>query len=291
MSRPGRNHPGLHDPAGSADAEPQPPGPDRRVADRRASSNRARQETLHAPDNQDVLARSTHETLMSELAASIAHELQQPLTAIATNARASSRFLESDVADLQQVEAALRDIDADARRASDIVARIRNLFRPRDVARTPLGIRRVIADVARSFDQTARANGVVVSIDTPDDLPEITGDQVQLEQVVKNLVTNALQAMEAVAGRPRILVIRAARQDEGTLLVSVSDSGAGIPAAERPLIFTAFHTTKADGMGLGLAISRSIVESHGGNLWAVRNDGPGETFHFTLPIANGNRAP
>jgi signal transduction histidine kinase len=254
-----------------------PAGPqvtlERRVADRRRS-------TAHVTDRDALTRRAT----MSELTASIAHEIHQPLTAIATNARAIVRFLGADAPDLQEVEAALREIDADARRASDIVSRIRHLFRQREAPKGPLNIRNLVADASRSLEIEARASGASLVVDVAEGLPDVAGDEVQLQQVLLNLGVNGLQAMMAVTAWPRVLTLQVARQDAGTLLVSVRDTGVGIAPEDRPLIFNALHTTKPDGMGLGLSIARTIVESHGGRLWADANDGPGETFQFTLPI-------
>lgn len=171
----------------------------------------------------------------------------------------------------------------DAHRAGDVIARIRGFLRRGELLPTRVDLEDVVGEVLGLVQAEARAQGVVLSHTPAPGLPAVRGDRVQLQQVILNLVMNALEAIAAAAHPPRVLAVNLSRPEASkAVLVEVRDSGVGIPPADRDRIFDAFHTSKPEGMGMGLAISRSIVEAHGGRLWATPNDGGGETFRFTL---------
>jgi signal transduction histidine kinase len=231
------------------------------------------------------LARMARVTTMGELAASIAHEINQPLTAVVINGNACRRWLAAEPTNMQEANEALQRIIRDANRASDVITRIRGFLRRGEQRQTRLDVNEVIGEVIGLVQGEARTNGVSLQFEAAADLPVVVADRVQLQQVVLNLVMNAIEAMGSITGRARILEVWTEARDPDAVLVAVRDSGVGLDPEHRDRIFDAFYTTKSEGMGMGLAISRSIVEAHGGRLWATPNAGPGETFQFTLPIA------
>ena len=231
---------------------------------------------------QSDLARVSRVTTMGELVASIAHEINQPLAAVVANGQASLRWLAVAPSNVQEAEDAVRRIVRDANRASEVIARIRQFLKRGDSSRAPVAVAEVIADALVLVQDQARSNGISLSSAAAADLPAVLADRVQLQQVLLNLVMNAIEAMASHDAAAHTLAIDAARQN-GTVVVAVRDSGVGLDPAQREHIFDAFYTTKADGMGMGLAISRSIIEAHGGRLWATANSGEGETFRFSLP--------
>jgi PAS domain S-box-containing protein len=228
------------------------------------------------------LAHVSRVTTLGEMAASIAHEVDQPLSGVVINANACVRFLSRASPNLDEVRDGLQAIARDGRRASDVIGRIRALALRTPTEKELLDINDLIRDVVVLAEGEARRTRARVRTELGEDLPRVLGDAVQLQQVVLNLLLNGLDAMHAVQGRPRELVIYTEREATDHVRVSVQDSGAGIDPALAPRIFDAFYTTKGSGMGMGLSISRSIVEQHGGRLWAVPNDGPGTTFQFTV---------
>ena len=228
------------------------------------------------------LARVNRAFTVGELTASIAHELNQPLAAVVANASACERWLQAPAPDIAEAVEALRRISRDATRASEVIARIRALLTRRPLRMAALRIEDVIRDVLLLVQRDAGANNVAVRATAAEGLTCVTADRVQLEQVVLNLVLNAIEAMGAVAG-PRKLDVHAQPQGTDGVLVAVRDSGGGVNPRIADKVFDAFFTTKAEGMGMGLAICRSIVEAHGGALWATNNAGAGATFQFTLP--------
>jgi PAS domain S-box-containing protein len=234
---------------------------------------------------QAELAHAARVMTMGELSAALAHELTQPLTAILSNAQAALRFLNPPLSDLEEVRAILADIVADDRRAGEVIQRLRGLLTRSEPERLPLDINEVIRDVVRLIHSELVIKNVTVVLDLGRDLPPVPGDRVQLEQVILNLFINGVEAMAAVEDRPRELLIRSCRQAGGGTLVMVRDVGIGLDPQQAERIFDSFYTTKPKGMGLGLSISRSIVEAHGGRLWASPNMGYGTTFQFTLPAA------
>jgi PAS domain S-box-containing protein len=233
---------------------------------------------------QAELAHVARVTTLGELAASIAHEVNQPLTAVITGAHACARWLASEPPNLAEANSTVQRIVRDANRAAEVIARIR-AFLQRGAAQAAVDINEVIAQVVAMARGEIRTQGVTLVLAPAAGLPPIVGDRIQLQQVILNLVINGIDAMSQVTKRTRTLEIEAGRHGVDALRVAVRDSGVGLPSGHRDRIFEAFHTTKPHGMGMGLAISRSIVEAHGGTLWASPNDGPGTTFQFTLPVA------
>ena len=219
------------------------------------------------------------------MTAAIAHELNQPLGAIMNNAQAGMHVLANNEPRLDEVREILQDVIGDARRAGDVIQRLRTLLRKSRQEMNPVEINAIIRELAAVVRTDALLRHVEIELDLAADLPSVQGDQVQLQQVMLNLILNGIDAMGARREDGRIR-IRTAR-DHDAVLVSVSDEGPGIPAATFPHIFEAFYTTKPAGMGMGLAICRSIVEAHAGRIWAVNNPEGGATFQFSLPIGPG----
>jgi signal transduction histidine kinase len=238
---------------------------------------------------QAELAHVTRIMTMGELTASIAHEVNQPLAAVTTNGNAGLRWLAPDPPNLQEARECLRRIIRDGHRASDVIARIRALVKKSAPAKAPLDLSDMIQEVLAMINPETHRHRVAVRTDLAAGLPPVRGDRVQVQQVLLNLVMNGIEAMQAVTDRPRELRIRTQPHESDTVLVAVQDTGLGLEPQSLPRLFEAFYTTKPAGMGLGLSISRSIVEAHGGRLWATPNDGPGATFQFTLP-AESERA-
>jgi PAS domain S-box-containing protein len=235
-----------------------------------------------------ALAHVSRLTTMGELTASIAHEVNQPLTAVVNNANACISLLPNGAPNLDEVREALVEIIDDADRASEVIARIRQLAKKTPVERIPLDFRDVIADVLALARHEAATRRVTIHFEIPKEPPLVLGDRVQLQQVLLNLVVNGMDAMNTVEESKRVLLIRGHRETrDGRLetLVSVRDAGTGFKPEEMDRLFEAFYTTKPQGMGMGLAISRSIIEAHGGRLWAEPNQGSGATFLFSLPVA------
>ena len=237
-------------------------------------------------DAQDNLARVSRVQAMAELAAAIGHEINQPLAAIVTNASFSLRQLSSSLPDLDELRIAIAEIVDDSTRASSVVSRIRGLLVNRTPGRTPLDINEVIRDVAAILRNELNRNRVSLVTKLATDLPPVPGDEVQLQQVLINLVMNAIEAMRTSTQPSRRLLIRSIRET-GEVLVQIQDSGPGIKPEETDHIFEPFFTTKAEGTGMGLSICNSIVESHGGRLWTVPNSS-GALFQFTLPISDAS---
>jgi signal transduction histidine kinase len=216
------------------------------------------------------------------MAASIAHEVNQPLSGVVINANACLRWMAGDPPNMGEVRDAVQRIIRDGKRASDVIARIRNLSKKSSVQKEPLDLNETIAEVVAFVQGEVRRTRVTLRTDLASDLPRIIGDRVQLQQVVLNLVLNGLEAMNAVADQPRELAIETRRENSEHIRVAVRDVGVGLDPESIHRLFDAFYTTKQGGMGMGLSISRSIIENHGGRLWAVPNDGPGATFLFTV---------
>jgi PAS domain S-box-containing protein len=230
---------------------------------------------------QDKLARVTRIQAMAELAAAVAHEVNQPLTAIMTNANFSIRQLNGSTPNLDEIRTAIREIVDDSTQASSVLSQIRGLLVHRTPRRAPLDINQIIEDVITLLRNEVSRNRISLSTDLASDLPGVPGDSVQLQQVLINLVINAIEAMRTSTQLPRKLLIRSVR-NTGEVLVQVQDSGPGIEPEVADRIFETFFTTKPEGTGMGLSICRSIVESHGGRLRTVPNS-TGALFEFTLP--------
>lgn len=230
------------------------------------------------------LAHIGRVSAMGELAASLAHELNQPLTAILNNAEVALLQLEASSPNLAGLREILADIVADDKRATEVIHRVRTLVRKGDLAYAPLDINDVVAEVAGLVRNDVVLRNVPMTVDLATGLPGIRGDRVQLQQVVLNMVLNGLEAMLEPNGRERALAIRTARAGDAAVMVAVEDSGVGIDADDVERMFEPLYTTKPGGLGMGLAIARTIVQAHGGQLRASNNRTGGATFGFTLPV-------
>ena len=228
------------------------------------------------------LAHVARVTTLGEMAASIAHEVDQPLSGVVINANACVRFLTGATPNIAEVRDGLQAIARDGRRASEVIARIRALARRAPAEKELLDINEVIREVIVLAEGEALRTRARLLTHLAANLPRVLGDRIELQQVVLNLLLNGLDAMRAVMDRPRELVIRTEREEADRVRVAVRDSGSGIDPQLLPRVFDAFYTTKRGGMGMGLSISRSIVERHGGRLRVVPTDGPGTTFQFTV---------
>jgi PAS domain S-box-containing protein len=238
------------------------------------------QDRKRAEQLQADLAHTNRISMLGELAASISHELKQPISAAVMDAQASLRWLSRDQPDLEQVRRATAAIMKDGMRAADIIDRLRSLYKKTPPQRESVDVDEIIGEMVLLMRSEANEYAVSIRTDLAADLPKITADRVQLQQVLMNLMLNGIEAMKETGG---VLTVRMGRHGGGQVLISVSDTGAGLPAGRADEIFNAFFTTKPQGSGMGLTISRSIVESHGGRLWATANNGRGTTFYFTLP--------
>jgi PAS domain S-box-containing protein len=252
------------------------------ITERKLAERALQQKEISLRQTQAELAHVSRVTTMGELAASIAHEVNQPLVGVVTNASASLRLLAGDSPNLVETREAMRAIIRDGNRAADVVSRMRGLFKKARPAKEPLDINEAIEEVVLLTRGEARRNKAALRMELAANLPSVMADRVQIQQVILNLILNGIQAMRAVEDRERIMVVRTQRGEDDQIRVAVQDCGIGIGPGSVERIFDAFHTTKPGGMGMGLTISRSIVESHGGRLWATANDGPGATFQFTV---------
>jgi len=242
---------------------------------KRAAAERQRLHELEAN-----LAHINRVSMMGELTASLAHEIKQPIAAALMDAKTCVRWLRRDAPDIAEgCEAALRMIN-DATRAAEVIDRVRSLYKRETSDRELLDINEIIREMIILVHDKADRNSISIHTELDYKLPEITADRIQLQQVLMNLLLNGIEAMKGANGE---LTITSKRTNDGQLLISVSDSGIGLPVGEGDRIFEAFFTTKEQGTGMGLSISRRIVESHGGHLWACANTGSGATFQFTLP--------
>jgi len=240
------------------------------------------QDRKRAEQLQADLAHTNRVSILGELVASISHELAQPITATTNNAKASLRWLQRDPPDLAQVRKGTESIVEAGTFASEIIDRLRSLYKKAPSKRELVAINEVIGEMVRLLRSEANEYAASIRTDLAADLPKITADRVQLQQVLMNLMLNGIEAMKETGG---VLTVKTGAGEGDQVLISVSDTGVGLPAGRADEIFNAFFTTKLHGSGMGLAISRSIVESHGGRLWATSHDGRGATFHFTLPTA------
>ena len=222
---------------------------------------------------------------LGELTASLAHELNQPLTAILSNAQAAERLLAAAAPNLEEVREILRDIVTDDRRATEVIRRLRALVKKGDLEFVPLDLNELIREVARLMRSDAISRGISLSLELAADLPTVRGDRVQLQQVVLNLVLNGLDAMHEPGGGERTLVIRTAGDGADAVAVSVQDAGTGIDEKNVDQLFHPLFTTKTEGLGMGLTIARTIVDAHGGRLSAANNVTAGATFQFSLPVS------
>ena len=229
------------------------------------------------------LAHINRVSMMGELGASIAHEVNQPLAGVVSSGSACLRWLAGEAPNLEEAREAARRIVRDGKRAGEVIARIRTLTRRAEMPREKLDLNDTMREVLALVGDEAKGKSVIIRTQFAEDLSPVSGDRVQLQQVVLNLVMNGIEAMSSVGGRARELVIATQNLDPDQVQVSVEDSGIGIDPEKLDKIFDSFYTTKPGGMGMGLSISRSILQAHGGRLWATGKDGPGTIFHFTLP--------
>ena len=234
---------------------------------------------------QSELAHVARVTALTTLTASIAHEVNQPLSGIITNASTCLRMLAADPPDVDGARETARRTIRDGNRASDVIARVRALFTKKESATESVDLNEAAREViALSLSELQRSR-VILRPEFADDLPPVTGDRVQLQQVILNLLVNASDAMSGVDDRPRQMVIRTERDEGDRVRLTVRDAGVGLEPGGVDKLFEAFYTTKSGGMGIGLSVSRSIIESHHGRLWAAPNDGPGASFSFSIPCA------
>jgi C4-dicarboxylate-specific signal transduction histidine kinase len=232
---------------------------------------------------QTDLAHVSRVTTMGELTASIAHEVNQPIAAMVTNASACLRWLAHETPDLEKARTAATRIVRDGTRAAEIISRIRLIFSKGTPQRQAVDINRLVRETIELLGNQATRHAVSIQTDLTPDMPQIMADPVQLQQVVVNLIVNGIDAMKDVAGA-RQLGVTSRRAEDDQVVVSVSDTGIGLPQQQADQVFNAFFTTKPHGTGMGLSISRSIIEAHRGRLWAAPNEPGGATFAFALPI-------
>jgi C4-dicarboxylate-specific signal transduction histidine kinase len=245
---------------------------------------RAEQAEQALRKTQAELAHVTRVTSLGELTASIAHEINQPLAAIAANADACLSWLGRTPPDLNAARRSVEWIVDDGNRVSEVIRHIRALAKKTDIEKAPLDVNVVITEVMALVARELASQDVVLRMALAPALPAIYGDRVQLQQVIINLVMNGIEAMNAITGRARELLVGSGQDDARNVVVTVTDSGVGICDQDAERLFSPFFTTKSDGMGMGLSICRSIVEAHGGRLSVCRNESVGATFRFTLPL-------
>ena len=231
------------------------------------------------------LARVASITSLGVLTASIAHEINQPLSGIVTNASTCLRMLSADPPNIDGARETVRRTIRDGNRASDVITRLRTLYSKKEPAPESMDLNEATREVTALSMSDLERSGVILRYELADDLPPVVGDRIQLQQVILNLLRNGADAMGTTDDRARELLIRTERDGDDQVRLSVKDSGVGFIPQTADKIFEAFYTTKADGMGIGLSISRSIIEAHQGRLWAAPNDGPGSTFSFSIPCS------
>ncbi|MGB7952274.1 MAG: ABC transporter substrate binding protein, partial [Candidatus Binatia bacterium] len=240
---------------------------------------------LEAQRHRDELAHVSRVSMMGQLASTLAHELNQPLGAILGNAEAAELFLERDPPALDELRAILVDIREDDLRAADVIQRMRSLLMRGKLQLQPLAVGELIAEAIVLVKPNALLREVEISVELAPELPAVRGDRVQLEQVLLNLMLNGMDSLKGCPAEQRRMIVSAHHSDDRTVEVAVSDFGHGIPADRLERIFESFYTTKADGLGMGLAISQTIIKAHQGDIWAKNNPHGGATFYFSLPVA------
>jgi signal transduction histidine kinase len=237
--------------------------------------------------NREELAHVTRVSTVGELTTSVAHELNQPLGAILSNADAAEMFLAADPPALDEVRDILADIRKDDQRASEVIRRMRNLLQKHDLTPKSIEINEAVEEVLKLISTGVSARKVAIKFERTAGLPRVWCDPVHFQQVVLNLVLNGMEAMAGLLEEKRQVVVRTGPGDNGTVKIAVVDSGPGIPTDRLPKLFEPFFTTKKEGMGMGLSIARTIVEAHHGQIWAENNSGAGATFYFTVPVDEG----
>lgn len=242
----------------------------------RASSAKALQR------RREELAHVARVATMGELASSVAHELAQPLTAVLSNARAGLRFLDRETPDMEEIRSALENIAEDAARAGQVIKNLRSLFKRQETERSRLDVNALILGTLRLVASDCNQKKIILETDLAPDLPTILGDQVQLQQVLLNLLLNALDSIPPESVLRKVCICTTI--GSGFVRIAVVDTGSGVAAENMGCIFNSFFTTKPEGLGMGLPISRYIIEAHCGRLWAEKNDGCGMTFCLSLPV-------
>jgi len=246
------------------------------------SSRRQSEEALDKARSE--LAHVARAMTLGALTASIAHEVNQPLSGIITNASTCVRMLDADPPNVDGARETAKRTIRDGHRASDVITRLRALFTHKEVAMESIDLNEATREVIALMRAELERNRVITRTELADELPLVTADRVQLQQVILNLIRNGSDAMSTVDDRPRELWLRTEREGDRVRL-SVKDAGIGLEPQSLERLFQTFYTTKDDGMGIGLSVSRSIIENHGGRLWATPNDGPGVTFSFSIPVS------
>jgi C4-dicarboxylate-specific signal transduction histidine kinase len=246
-----------------------------------------RQSEIELQQVRGQLAHAGRVSMMGQLASALAHELNQPLGAILRNAEAAEMFLQRATPDLDEVRAIVADIRRDDQRAGEVIERLRALLKRRDIESHPLPVNDLLSEVVALVRADASARGVMIEIITQPDLPLVRGDRVHLQQVLINLVINAMDALTDMKLVDRRVTVSAQRDGPGFVEVAVSDTGHGIASDKLPQVFDPFFTTKPHGMGMGLPISRTIIEAHGGRIMAANGPDGGAVFRFTLPEDDG----
>jgi C4-dicarboxylate-specific signal transduction histidine kinase len=246
---------------------------------------------LEAEQRRQELAHVSRVSTMGQLAASIAHELNQPLTGVLTNAQAAMRYLAHDPPNVDEVRDILNDIIEDDRRAGEVIRRLRSMLQTGEIEPAEIDMQEIVAEVLRLLGSDAVLRNVAIETECIASVPKVRGDKIQLQQVILNLVVNAMDAMKGREAPDRRVTIRIREIEDESVEVSVSDCGHGIEPDNLGRIFQPFYTTKSDGMGMGLSIARTIVEAHGGMLWASNNTTRGATLHCRFPAAEVREGP
>ena len=254
------------------------------LTERKEAEENLRESERRYREAQAELAHVTRVTTLGELTASIAHEVNQPLAGISSNAEACLRWLDRGTPDLDAARRSVEWIINDCNRAGEVIQRVRALAKRTNIQKGPLHINDVVGEVISLVQREMLDHQVSLRKELASALPMVFVDRIQLQQVIINLVINSVEAMQSVTDRPRELTIRSRRDGAHQVLLTVKDCGVGISAENADRLFSAFFTTKPSGMGMGLSIGRSIIEAHGGRLWAESNLPQGAAFHFTLPL-------
>ena len=257
-----------------------------RAEGERVSENRVNPEAAEdrLRDLRQELAQVARRTTLAAMTAAIGHEINQPLTAIVANAHASLRWLRSPEPNVGEVQASLEQIVRDSKRASDIIENLRAVFRQDDHEGVPLNANDLVREVFALLQGELEGHGVQVETELREDLPNIVGERVPLQQVLLNLIVNAIEAMSSVTDRARRLSVKTDVHESDCILITVADEGPGIDPQNLKRIFDALFTTKPQGVGMGLSIGQLIVSAHGGRLWAAPGTPHGSTFRVQLPI-------